>query len=165
MLYQLSYASRSWIGPLPFGDKTPSDPFLMSGTILKVTITAFCVQGDGGLMWVGAPPAVFDFLLIAPVAGLQDTCDRNRLNLKLWETVGMPKRNLRIVKRVKNVPVIGICESLQGAVPGRAPAGGPAGAGAGCDPAAVQCAQVPACRIPMIACYQTGMRWWICPSG
>ena len=25
----------------------------------------------------------------------------------------MPKRNLRIVKRVKNVPVIGICESCQ----------------------------------------------------
>jgi hypothetical protein len=32
---------------------------------------------------------------------------------KLWETVVMPKRNLRIVKRVKNVPVIGICESCQ----------------------------------------------------
>jgi hypothetical protein len=29
---------------------------------------------------------------------------------KLWETVFMAKRNLRIVKRVKNVPVIGICE-------------------------------------------------------
>jgi hypothetical protein len=29
----------------------------------------------------------------------------------LWETVAMPKRNLRIVKRVKNVPVIVICES------------------------------------------------------
>jgi hypothetical protein len=28
----------------------------------------------------------------------------------LWETVFMPKRNLRIIKRVKNVPVIGICE-------------------------------------------------------
>ena len=25
----------------------------------------------------------------------------------------MPKRNLRIVKRVKNVPVIGICESCR----------------------------------------------------
>jgi phosphoribosylformylglycinamidine (FGAM) synthase-like amidotransferase family enzyme len=25
----------------------------------------------------------------------------------------MPKRNLRIIKRVKNVPVIGICESCQ----------------------------------------------------
>ena len=25
----------------------------------------------------------------------------------------MPKRNLRIVKRVKNVPVIGICESCK----------------------------------------------------
>jgi hypothetical protein len=33
--------------------------------------------------------------------------------LKLWETVGMPKRNLRIIKRVKNVPVIGICESCK----------------------------------------------------
>ena len=32
---------------------------------------------------------------------------------KLWETVFMPKRNLRIVKRVKNVPVIGICESCK----------------------------------------------------
>jgi hypothetical protein len=30
---------------------------------------------------------------------------------KLWETTFMPKRNLRIIKRVKNVPVIGICES------------------------------------------------------
>jgi len=28
----------------------------------------------------------------------------------LWETVGMAKRNLRIVKRVRNVPVLGICE-------------------------------------------------------
>lgn len=28
----------------------------------------------------------------------------------LWETVSMPKRNLRIVKRVRNVPVLGICE-------------------------------------------------------
>ena len=32
---------------------------------------------------------------------------------KLWETVFMPKRNLRIMKRVKNVPVIGICEFCQ----------------------------------------------------
>ena len=32
---------------------------------------------------------------------------------KLWETVGMPKRNLRIVKRLKNVPVIGICEACK----------------------------------------------------
>src|SRR5712664_2080161 len=31
----------------------------------------------------------------------------------LWETVVMPKRNLRIVKRVKNVPVIGICENCK----------------------------------------------------
>ena len=28
----------------------------------------------------------------------------------LWETGFMPKRNLRIVKRVRNVPVLGICE-------------------------------------------------------
>ena len=28
----------------------------------------------------------------------------------LWETQFMPKRNLRIVKRVRNVPVLGICE-------------------------------------------------------
>jgi hypothetical protein len=32
---------------------------------------------------------------------------------KLWETVSMPKRNLRIIKRIKNVPVIGVCESCQ----------------------------------------------------
>ena len=31
----------------------------------------------------------------------------------MWQTVFMPKRNLRIVKRVKNVPVIGICESCK----------------------------------------------------
>ena len=29
---------------------------------------------------------------------------------RLWETWVMPKRNLRIVKRVRNVPVLGICE-------------------------------------------------------
>jgi hypothetical protein len=29
----------------------------------------------------------------------------------VWETEGMPKRILRIVKRVRNVPVLGICES------------------------------------------------------
>jgi hypothetical protein len=46
MLYQLSYASRSQIGLSLFRDKTSSDPFLMSRTILKVTITAFCVQGE-----------------------------------------------------------------------------------------------------------------------
>ena len=28
----------------------------------------------------------------------------------LWETVGMAKRNLRTVKRVRGVPVLGICE-------------------------------------------------------
>jgi hypothetical protein len=28
----------------------------------------------------------------------------------LWETCFMPKRNLRIAKRVRNVPVLGICE-------------------------------------------------------
>ena len=28
----------------------------------------------------------------------------------VWETCFMPKRNLRIVKRVRNVPVRGICE-------------------------------------------------------
>jgi hypothetical protein len=28
----------------------------------------------------------------------------------LWETVPMLKRNLRIVKRVRNAPVLGICE-------------------------------------------------------
>lgn len=28
----------------------------------------------------------------------------------LWETCCMPKRKLRIVKRVRNVPVLGICE-------------------------------------------------------
>jgi hypothetical protein len=32
---------------------------------------------------------------------------------KLWETVAMPKRSLRIIKRVKNVPAIGICESCK----------------------------------------------------
>lgn len=44
---------------------------------------------------------------------------RERRNLKstgvapeigLWETVGMAKRYLRFVKRVRNVPVLGICE-------------------------------------------------------
>jgi len=30
--------------------------------------------------------------------------------LALWETDDMPKRNLRIVKRVRNVPVLGVCE-------------------------------------------------------
>jgi hypothetical protein len=30
--------------------------------------------------------------------------------VSLWETVSMPKRNLRIVKRIRNVPVLGICE-------------------------------------------------------
>ena len=29
----------------------------------------------------------------------------------LWDTDFMPKRNLRIVKRVRNVPVLGICEN------------------------------------------------------
>ena len=29
---------------------------------------------------------------------------------RLWETVPMPKRNLRIVRRVRNIPVLGICE-------------------------------------------------------
>ena len=28
----------------------------------------------------------------------------------LWETCFMPKRKLRIAKRVRNVPVLGICE-------------------------------------------------------
>ena len=43
MLYQLSYASR--MGHMPFrGHITPSDPFTMSGTIIKVTITALYVQ-------------------------------------------------------------------------------------------------------------------------
>ena len=36
-----------------------------------------------------------------------------QLRRKLWETVSMTKRNLRIVKRVKNVPVIGICENCK----------------------------------------------------
>ena len=35
---------------------------------------------------------------------------RVALESGLWETVGMAKRNLRIVKRVRNVPVLGICE-------------------------------------------------------
>ena len=29
----------------------------------------------------------------------------------LWETVPMPKRNLRIARRVRNVPVLGVCEN------------------------------------------------------
>ena len=29
----------------------------------------------------------------------------------MWETVGMAKRSLRILKRVSNVPSLGICES------------------------------------------------------
>lgn len=33
------------------------------------------------------------------------------LEAVLWETCLMPKRNLRIVKRVRNVPVRGVCES------------------------------------------------------
>lgn len=30
---------------------------------------------------------------------------------KLWETVSMPKRNLRIVKSAGGVPLLGVCES------------------------------------------------------
>jgi hypothetical protein len=46
MLYQLSYASS--LGPAALcGQATPSDPFLMSGTILKATITALYVQPQG----------------------------------------------------------------------------------------------------------------------
>jgi hypothetical protein len=46
--------------PYLFRDKTPSDPFLMSGTILKVTITAFCVQGAGRIRvgWAPSPAAL-----------------------------------------------------------------------------------------------------------
>jgi len=32
------------------------------------------------------------------------------LESALWETCFMPKRSLRIVKRVRNVPVLGVCE-------------------------------------------------------
>jgi hypothetical protein len=32
------------------------------------------------------------------------------LEAGLWETVGMAKRNLRIVKRVRNIPVLAVCE-------------------------------------------------------
>jgi hypothetical protein len=46
MLYQLSYASSSGLRPPLDEDNTPSDPFLVSGTIFKVTITAFYVQAD-----------------------------------------------------------------------------------------------------------------------
>ena len=48
MLYRLSYASNLGHSPLP-GQTKPSDPFLMSGTILKVTITVLCVQPKGCL--------------------------------------------------------------------------------------------------------------------
>lgn len=32
-------------------------------------------------------------------------------DVKSWDTESMPKRKLRIVKRVRNVPVLGICEA------------------------------------------------------
>ena len=75
----------------------------MSGTILKVTITAFCVQGE--VVWVVVQ---FNSSPFIPSRGQE--CPPHT---KLWETMSMPKRNLRIVKRVKNVPVIGICESCK----------------------------------------------------
>jgi hypothetical protein len=38
----------------------------------------------------------------------------------------MPKRNLRIVRRSKNIPVLGICEFCQMQFPARYPLSGPA---------------------------------------
>ena len=45
MLYQLSYASKVRLF-CPSGANSPPDPFLMSGTIVKGTITATHVQGE-----------------------------------------------------------------------------------------------------------------------
>jgi hypothetical protein len=68
MLYQLSYASKVLDQSSPFsGTRHPYDPFLMSGTILKVIITAFCVQGEGSLVWAAhsCPPCPPLLLLIS----------------------------------------------------------------------------------------------------
>ena len=43
----------------------------------------------------------------------------------------MAKRNLHIIRRVKNVPVLGICEFCNMQFPARQPAGDPASAQAG----------------------------------
>jgi hypothetical protein len=50
MLYQLSYASKVRLF-CPTGENSPPDPFLMSGTIVKGTITATHVQATQPLVW------------------------------------------------------------------------------------------------------------------
>ena len=54
MLYQLSYASKVRLF-CPSDENSPTDPFLMSGTIIKGTTAANHVQATQALVWNELP--------------------------------------------------------------------------------------------------------------